>query len=175
MKTSESDVEKYLGVIFSRLILQKRWQSPTEQGLNTLAGRPGTVLKEHRPLTSFASTLLLGLLKSSFWGDAFRWDVRPADRTHRFHACVMSLATWSSVGGMVQMGWEREVRGDSKWFPSTFSKATAKAQSKQNQHLFYANVTSTQALQPPSFHPDCHLESLPVLIFRRRFCVKNIQ
>ena len=174
MKTSESDVEKYLGVIFSRLILQKRWQSPTEQGLSTLAGRPGTVLKEHRPLTSLASTLLLGLLKSSFWGDAFRWDVRPADLTHRFHACVMSLATWSSVG-RCRWGGKGRWGGDSKWFPSTFSKATAKTQSKQNQHLFYANVTSTQALQPPSFHPDCHLESLPVFIFRRRFCVKNIQ
>lgn len=71
---------------------------PQEQGLNTLAGRPGTALKEHRPLTSSASTLLLGLLKSSFWGDAFRWDVRPADPTHRFHPCVMSLATRSSAG-----------------------------------------------------------------------------
>lgn len=96
MKTSESEVEKYLGVIFSRLIFTEEVTEPNQTGVKHL-GREA-ILEEHRPLNSFASTLLLRLLKSSFWGDAFKWDVRPADPTHRFHACVMSLATQSSVG-----------------------------------------------------------------------------
>ena len=83
--------------------------------------------------------------------------------------CICDITGNTKQWWEVQLGWEREVNGgDSKWFPSNFSKATA-----NTQRISYANVASTQALQPPSFCPDRHLESPPMLISGRCLCVKK--